>query len=508
MVAESQVPSYNAKSDACVTNCVVGHDCESLPLLDKLPGSELKDEKQLKLQHACICMLWFTLGVSNSFPNVAGQFYFMNVVHASPETQTMAGVFTGLAWNMKILVAFTSDCQPILGYRRKPYLLLGLFLYMASYSALSYMPPTLFTVTFFQFFATFGQMMCGVMCDTLIVEYMRHETKSNQGQLQMHCWVLITIGSIIGSLGGGYAMRASFVTPQVAFGINALLKLAIFPLVFVLFESRQPVQVTRRGTWESVASRSESMWAALQLNSVWQPTVFVFIFGVLPNGGRVMTNYIVEMLHFSTSDLSWIQVVGSLSAALGMSLYYRYLKDYNWHYFFAAVIVASSALSLSQLVLLFGWNRAWGMPDFTFAMGDEFIIDVTQALLSMPILILLATLCPEGVEGSVYALVTSAQMAGGTVGGAASGCLIGYFGITLTDYSNFWQLIILCAFLRLLVMPLLPLLPSTPKDKSAPMSQQEEGRSAIGAISVLAMLVFGVTWALGMAFHTLRTVKA
>jgi folate/biopterin transporter len=478
-------------------------DSESAPLFTK--DVDVLKASFPRLQYFCICMLWFTLGISNSFPNVANQFYFMNFVHASPETQAMIGVFTGIAWNLKIAVAFTSDCQPIFGYRRKPYLILGLILYMSSYAWLSIIPPSIAGVTCCHFLATIGQMMCGVMCDTLIVENMRHETKDTQGQLQTHCWILISIGGIIGSLSGGYALRTSFITPPVAFGINAGLKLAILPLVWLLIERRQPMEVVERNTWTSVQSRSQSMWTALQQNSVWQPTVFVFIFGVVPNAGRVMSNYIVQELHFSSSDLSWIAVIASISSALGMYVYYRHMKHYNWHVFFAAVIVISSLLSLTQMVLIFRWNRAWGLPDFAFAMGDEFIIDVTQALLQMPILILLATLCPEGVEGSVYALVTSAQMAGGTVGGALSGVLIGSFGITLTDYSGFWHLIILCAFLRLLVLPLLPLLPSRPKEKSLGEVAQPEPQSKFGATAVVVMLVVGVTWALGEAFHKLLT---
>jgi folate/biopterin transporter len=485
----------------------IEEDSEFTPLLEKGVIWAKRHNSFPELQSFCICMLWFTLGISNAFPNVANQFYFMNYVKASPETQAMIGVFTGLGWNMKMVVAFTSDCQPIFGYRRKPYLILGLALYMLSYACLSVFSPSVAGVTITLSLATVGQMMCGVMCDTLIVENMRHETKDTQGQLQTRCWILITLGGIIGSLGGGYALRTDYITPQVAFGMNAALKLCILPLVWLLIERRQPAEVVERKVWESVSSRSESTWMALQLNSVWQPTIFVFLFGVLPNAGRVMSNYLIEELHFTSSDLSWISVIASLSSALGMHIYYRALKQFNWHYFFAAVIVISASLSLTQLVLVFGWNAAWGLPNFAFAMGDEFILDVTQALLQMPILILLATLCPEGVEGSVYALVTSAQMAGGTVGGAASGMLIGSYGITLTDYSNFWKLIILCAFLRLLVLPLLPLLPTKPKEKNSQEASEPEPQSKFGAITVVGMLVFGVTWALGSAFHSLWTAS-
>ncbi len=55
-----------------------------------------------------------------------------------------------------------------------------------------------------------------------------------------------------------------------------------------------------------------------------------------------------------------------------------------------------------------------------FALGDETINDVIGFIISMPLLVLMSKICPKGVEGSVYALVTSLQMVGGSVGGTFS----------------------------------------------------------------------------------------
>merc|ERR1712224_1148230 len=155
--------------------------------------------------------------------------------------------------------------------------------------------------------------------------------------------------------------------------------------------------------------------------------------------------------------------------------------------------------SLTQLILVSRLNQAWGVPDFVFAVGDEFIIDITNALLQMPILILLATICPKGLEGSIYALVTSAQKAGGTVGETLSGSLIRHFAITLTDFANFEKLIILCAGLRLLTLPLLKILPTRPKenDDNEAFDFVKEPESKCGAAVVIIMIVCGLFGAVG-----------
>ena len=112
----------------------------------------------------------------------------------------------------------------------------------------------------------------------------------------------------------------------------------------------------------------------------------------------------------------------------------------------------------------------------------------------MPLLVLMARLCPAGAEGTTYALVTSVQMVsgatgpqqlhpschphppttfpnlhatnlhklgnlgsqvGGTVGGIFSQVATSAFGVTNTDFSALWRLTVLTSVGRL-VSPRLP----------------------------------------------------
>ena len=43
---------------------------------------------------------------------------------------------------------------------------------------------------------------------------------------------------------------------------------------------------------------------------------------------------------------------------------------------------------------------------------------------------------PDGAEGSIFALVSSLQTVGSTVGGSLSAILTSSLGVTLTDYDN------------------------------------------------------------------------
>ena len=54
-------------------------------------------------------LIHFLVGVSNNFPVVAARRYKLDDLQAPPATQSMMGVLVGLAWNLKMMWAFTSD---------------------------------------------------------------------------------------------------------------------------------------------------------------------------------------------------------------------------------------------------------------------------------------------------------------------------------------------------------------------------------------------------------------
>ena len=60
-------------------------------------------------------------------------------------------------------------------------------------------------------------------------------------------------------------------------------------------------------------------------------------------------------------------------------------------------------MSFSLFFLFFLLCRA-------FALGDDVVNNVAQQFVGMPMLILMAKICPVGVESSVFALVTSLQV--------------------------------------------------------------------------------------------------
>ena len=67
---------------------------------------------------------------------------------------------------------------------------------------------------------------------------------------------------------------------------------------------------------------------------------------------------------------------------------------------------------------------------------------------------------PKGTEASVFALVTSLQMVGGTAGGAISAVLTEALGVTLRDYSRLADLVIITSCVKLVSIPFIALVPA------------------------------------------------
>lgn len=77
----------------------------------------------------------------------------------------------------------------------------------------------------------------------------------------------------------------------------------------------------------------------------------------------------------------------------------------------------------------------------------------------MPVLVLAAKICPEGMEATLFATLMSISNGGSVLGGLIGAGLTQLFGVTRDKFDNLAFLIILCNLSSLLPLPLLGLLP-------------------------------------------------
>jgi len=501
-------------------------------------------------------LLHFVLGVFNCLPGVSWQEAQLGTVwYINPAEQILlGGVIGSLPWNIKIFVALLSDTVPIFGHRRVPYLVIGSILQGCAFLVLGLCggpnDPGMFGVYLGfgalgaqQFISTMGQMLMGVMCDTLIVENMQYEVESggNVGMIMTNCQLFFGIGGFVGNLLSGSVPQYLGVSILMMFVITGCGKLSVCLLASFMAD---PKFVSTDRFVRRFRATSDDIWQTMKLDRVLCPLIFIIVFAMSPGSGSSFNSYLLQvspLCHYSANNSScspqlfdghgrpveaavdfcgayqgasscdeqWgglafepaqFQFIGVLASFGGMAgtwIFQRWFINAGWHKLVGGVVFIATAVSLLQLLLMFrdpltgkSINERWHIPNIFFALGDDVVMAAANQLLAMPILILMAKICPKGAEGTVYSLVTSIQMLGGTFGNLIAENLTTSLGVTNVQFSKLWLLVLitsLCKFLSLFFMPLVP--------KSIESNQSDSKRSINGVV-LLSFFAFGLIWAL------------
>ncbi|KAL0323636.1 UNVERIFIED_CONTAM: Folate-biopterin transporter 1, chloroplastic [Sesamum angustifolium] len=453
----------------------------------------------LTADNIAVAMVYFVQGVLG-LSRLAVSFYLKDDLHLDPaETAVISGI-SSIPWLVKPLYGFISDSFPLFGYRRRSYLVVSGLLGAISWSLMATFVDskygaafcillgslsvaflmllkglqTVSIVTFFiclvliLFFAFLELKICYMrmrywVVDSMVVERARGESQSMSGSLQSLCWGSSAFGGIVSSYFSGsldaYGVR--FV-----FGLTSLLPL-ITSAVAVLVKE-QPVVGQARGqnlllsSSAFLASSKNSitqLWGAVKQPGVFLPTLFIFLWQATPQSDSAMFYFTTNQLGFTPEFLGRVKLVTSVASLVGVSLYNGFLKSVPLQKIFLVTTVIGSALGMTQVLLVTGLNRQFGISDEWFAIGDSLIITVLGQVSFMPVLVLAAKICPEGMEATLFATLMSISNGGSVLGGLIGAGLTQLFGITKDEFDNLTSLIILCNLSSLLPLPLLGLLP-------------------------------------------------
>ncbi|KAK6146064.1 hypothetical protein DH2020_019933 [Rehmannia glutinosa] len=373
-------------------------------------------------------------------------FYLKDDLHLDPaETAIISGV-SSLPWLVKPLYGFISDSFPLFGYRRRSYLVISGLLGALSWSLMATFVDSKYGVAFCILLGSLSVAFSDVVVDSMVVERARGESQSMSGSLQSLCWGSSALGHckfLLQRLLGGCLW---FV-----FGLTALLPL-ITSAVAVLVEE-QPVVGPTRGhnllldSSDFLKSSKRSimqLWGAVKQPNVLLPTLFIFLWQATPQSDSAMFYFTTNELGFTPEFLGRVKLVTS---------------------------VASSRMT--QVLLVTGLNRQFGISDEWFAIGDSLIITVLgQVFLSAAMqkyvrrawkLLFSQRSCPY----RTVAVFSGFDRAG----------LTQLFGVTKDEFSNLTSLIILCNLSSLLPLPLLGLLPQNISDVDSKESDDIEMKS-------------------------------
>lgn len=434
-------------------------------LIDSSGLSKVKDSVRKQIffgnepttELIAILSVYFVQGILG-LARLAVSFFLKDELLLSPvQVSALMGI-VALPWMVKPLFGFISDGLPIFSYRRRPYLVLSGILGAISWVSLATIVHTSWAATVAIALGSLSVAVSDVIVDSLVVERARAESVAHVGSLQSLCWGAAAFGGLITAYFSGLLLE--HFTTRTVFLITASFPLIVSGVAWLIAESPVSKDGSDNTNLLSVKHQLKQLRQAFTQKSIWLPTAFVFIWQATPTADSAFFFFSTNELHFEPEFLGRVRLVTSLASLIGVWIFQRFLKSVSFRLIFGWSTVISAVLGMTMLLLVTHTNRALGIDDRWFSLGDSLILTVMGQIAYMPVLVLSARLCPPGVEATLFALLMSVFNLAGMVSYEVGAIIMHWLGITETNFDSLWLLVLITNFSTLLPLPFLKWLPS------------------------------------------------
>ncbi len=400
-----------------------------------------------------ILLVYFVQGILG-LARLAVSFFLKDELGLNPaEVSALFGI-VAFPWIIKPVFGFVSDGLPIFNYRRRPYLVLSGLLGAISWMSLATVVHTPMTAALVLALGSLSVAIGDVIVDSLVVERARAESQGNAGSLQSLCWGASSFGGLITAYFSGFLLQ--HFSNRSVFWITASFPLIISAVAWLISES--PVSEHPNST--TIKHQLRQLRQAISQKTIWLPTAFLFLWQATPTADAAFFFFTTNELGFNPEFLGRVRLVTSIASLAGVLIFQRFLKTIPFRVVFGWSTVVSAVLGMTMLVLVTHANRALGIDDRWFSLGDSLILTTMGQIAYMPVLVLAARLCPPGVEATFFALLMSITNLAGILSYEFGAILMHWLGITETNFEPLWLLVVITNLSTLLPLPFLNWLPA------------------------------------------------
>jgi folate/biopterin transporter len=432
-----------------------------------------------------ILTVYFVQGILG-LARLAVSFFLKDDLGLSPAQVAALMGIAAIPWVIKPLFGFISDGLPLFGYRRRPYLILSGFLGTISWLALATLVNNAWTATAVILLTSLSVAISDVIVDSLIVERARKESIAKSGSLQSLSWGCSALGGLITAYLSGVLLE--HMSSNIIFEITATFPLIVSAVAWLIAEEKIVTDPDSQSDNYVVKEQIQQLWGAIKQKSIWLPTAFLFIWQATPTADSAFFFFSTNELGFKPEFLGRLRLVTSLASLLGIFIFQKYLKNVPFRRILGWSTVIAATLGMTTLLLVTHTNRALGIDDRWFSLGDSLILTVAGQITWMPVLVLSARLCPKGVEATLFALLMSIWNLSGLLSHELGALLTSWLGVTETNFDRLWLLVIITNLSTLLPLPFLSWLPAADpqtqgktRDRSLAPAEAS-GHHAMGAI--------------------------
>ncbi|GMF27853.1 unnamed protein product [Phytophthora lilii] len=456
--------------------------------------------------------------------------FMQEYLNCSGAQVTAAQQLVVLPWSFKVFYGILSDCRPICGYRRRPYMLIGWGICFIMLLVMCIMPigKPYFTdsadrdikvadytpeiearinydapsegakYVMLMFFAAFGYVMSDVCADSITCELAQREPIDKRGKTQSCIYTVRTVMVIFGELltgfffngeeyGGTFDFSLSF--PQLMI-IVTVLTLPVFPMTWFFIEEEK---VEAANFKEYI----NSFWELLCTRAVYQVIAYNFFANIFADitytGSSPIQDYMVGVTPIN-STLS--DILSNLLFMFGIMITSKWGLHWNWRWMIvitgAVVIVVDCAVSM--IVVWDVFRNQW------FWLGPPIAVQLPYGVGWIISTFVTVELAGLGNEAAVYGLITTVTNVASPFASALTLVIDAPFNITNArvqedDYSIRMDLtytIIIMYAMTAFAWCFLFLLPKQKEDTQRLL--RKGGKSKlIGGITVF-YLCFAIVW--------------
>lgn len=413
------------------------------------------------------------------------------------------------AWYFKFVFGIISDCVPVCGFRRKPYIIGGwcaVCVIMVVLALSPVVPPhrlvkggpvvnadsagdsPKYVIPLMAI--TIGYLFADVACDGLMVEFAQREFEHMRGRAQLTVYGVRFLGELSGTLLVALGLNSPLYNGRFHFAlrVNDVFWIMAFAALVAIGATVFHLKDHRVEKGQSLAVQLRTFWTIMQQRATWQIVLYGFLqkfcFAYDVSAGNAINQHWLHADPF-TKNLFRSATTGVYAA--GSFVTHRLLLNVSWRATMLVAIFAGVAVGLpSVLVTVFDVYR-----NLYFYLAKDQVVGFFDCLGMMVRILVIVEIAEPGFESSTYGLVTTVYNLAGPSSIAVSNYIGSAFDVydadIITDTTHVrWQ-VAACFFIMYGVRILLnvAVLPLLPKQKPAARALKLHGGSQPRVAAVL-----------------------
>lgn len=419
------------------------------------------------------------------FSTLSIQYFFKDVLKANPSQLSIVNSIIRIPSISLPLFGLITDMFPLLGYRRKSYIILFSFIDSLLWLAMTCFNNSIISAVIILFLESICRSFNSVIIDAIVVEINNKEKQSTiqkqsikKGSHMNQSFIFKFIGILIASI--SRIIFVQYISIYYVFFIASLFPIINIISGFNYYETKTSkasyknlVEENIQGNLENselqnsskenkqlpynkpIKQKSVKTFLSLILTkTIFVPLLFLIFLSSMPSTMDSSFYYLSDEKGFNSQSFDLFSLFITISMLTTMFFYKRYLDKKKTTTIISGCLLCSFLCGcIFNVWIIFDWRSK-------FILYLSFISCIVMKIFAMiPVMNLASLICPKDFEGSVFSLFISSNSLGGVLSSLVSSVIVFAFDIRKGNYKNFNRIVFfvnVCRLLPILVMKFIP----------------------------------------------------